>query len=52
MPRLRYWIAMYLVMTAAVPSGIYLGRRLLLSHETAVIPTATAMPPRYRPDNK
>jgi len=25
MPRLRYWIAMYLVMTAAVPSGIYLG---------------------------
>jgi len=52
MPRLRYWIAMSLVMTAAVLSGIYFGGRLLISPETVVMQTAMAMPPLYQPGNK
>jgi len=49
MPRLRYWVCMYLVMTAAVLSGIYLGGRLLISHEMGAMRTAMEMPPLYQP---
>ncbi len=37
MPRLRYWLVMYLVMTAAVGSGMYIGGRLLFSHEMKTV---------------
>jgi len=37
---------MYLVMTATVGIGMYLGRRLLISHATAAVQTAMGMPTR------
>jgi len=36
---------MYLVMTAAVFSGIYLGGRLLIFHEMGVMQAAMEIPP-------
>ena len=48
---LRYWIVMYLVMTAAMLSGIYISGRLLISHETTLIQTAMGMQPD-QPGNK
>jgi len=43
---------MYLVMTATVGIGMYLGRRLLISHATAAVQTAMGMPTPDQPGTK
>jgi hypothetical protein len=47
MPRIRYWLAMYFVLTLAVMSGVYLGGRLLISHQNSLyepLTTSFAVP--------
>jgi len=42
---------MYLVMTAAMLSGIYLGGRLLISTAMTAVQTAMGLPPAPLPKN-